>query len=388
MQRRLGDGDDAGDGSAQKGKLHLHVGYQRQAAGRVGTLIGVVNPDHDRHGARTGIQRALDPDNAGAPDLPRVRQRAERHCNPRGGHVAHHVGKGDALRCISQQLSKAVDGQMRHDLGRHDPVGTDHHLTGDDGLKQLCIDLGHAQVERRRQGRAVERAARPVDGGLASRDLCRDPRLAGGDQGERVLQFRHRAAGQKGRALGLVGARLRNGALRDECARAFQIGLGQGQPVLFQRKDAPCVVRLCRKLHALGLQHREVGLRLRQRQLVVGGVGPQHFRPRRDQATGLKVRMAPDHLALHLGHGDPVLRRAQAVPSGRGGTNILRRDRHHPNGQRGHVAPDLRGAGGRRDHPDRRGNAERDGWQRQERGEAHGFSPAPGASAPACRRAG
>lgn len=116
------------------------------------------------------------------------------------------------------------------------------------------------------------------------------------------------------------------------CAHAFQIGLGQGQPVPFQRKDAPRVVRLCRKLHALGLLHREVGLRLRQRQLVVGGVDPQHFRPRRDQTTRFKVRMAPDHLALHLGHGDPGLGRAQVAPSGCGGPNILRRDRHHPNG--------------------------------------------------------
>ena len=143
MQRRLGDRDEACHGSARKGKLYLHVGHQRQAVGRVRALIGVVNPDHDRHGARTGIQRAFDPDNAGGPDLGRVRQRAECHIDARDGQVAHHVRQGDAFRCISHEPSKTVDRQMRHDLGRRDAVGTDHYLARGDGLKLLRSHLSH-----------------------------------------------------------------------------------------------------------------------------------------------------------------------------------------------------------------------------------------------------
>ena len=78
---------------------------------------------------------------------------------------------------------------------------------------------------------------------------------------------------------------MRDGALFGQCPGARQIGLGQREARAFQIQDAGRVGRLGGQLCAFGGKRRQIGLRLRERQLVIGGVDPQHLGPLGDQAT-------------------------------------------------------------------------------------------------------
>ena len=85
--------------------------------------------------------------------------------------------------------------------------------------------------------------------------------------------------------------------------------------------------------------------------------------------------MAPDHLTLYLGHRDPTVGGAQVAPGRGGRADILNRDGHYPDGQGGRAPVNLRGAGGRGDHPDRCGDPKSYRRHGKEGGEAHQSQP-------------
>ena len=152
-------------------------------------------------------------------------------------------------------------------------------------------------------------------------------------QGQRVLQLDHGASGGQHRALGLVPARGRGGALRDQLAGAGSVALDQCQPCLFQRQHATGVLFLGTQLRLLGPQRRQIGLGLSNGQLVVGRIDSQDFLVAADAAARFQIGVPPDHPAAHLADRAPAVGGAHVAPTARLGHQGHRCDRRNPHRQ-------------------------------------------------------
>ena len=213
------------------------------------------------------------------------------------------------------QVAHALDRELGRDFAYRDAVGGGQHLPLARELGQLDIDRGDAQVERRRDLRACQVEARLGQLRAGELLLRRDDGALRRDQVELVGQLLHPLlAGQDGTLL-RIDRGLGNGAARAQLLLALQVAPGERQRARLDGTRALQVLLPRRHLGEPRLgagEHRQLSL---HRELMVGGVDTHQDRARRQKLAIAEERVHFHHLARHLGHRRPLLRRLDGAVS-------------------------------------------------------------------------